>query len=112
MLCICLYRVFDEYDTSDKVVELIDLGNKNVFTVKNMQEDSNKDIYIECFYFFVNAFYREVDVAHLIQYKTISEILRPTDEAFLLLCIMVYFKEYTNCKQDVGERELSNMCLG
>ena len=90
---------------------MIDLGNKNVFAVKNMQEDNDKDNYIECLYFFANAFYREVDVTHLMQNRTISEILTPTDEAILLLCIMVYFKEYTICKQGIGKQEVSNMCF-
>ena len=86
---------------------MIDLGQTNVFSIKDMREDNNKENYMECLYFFVNAFYREVDVAHLMQNELISEILTPTDEAFLLLCIMVYFKDQTNCKNDIGERDVS-----
>ena len=81
----------------------------NVFLIKDMREENDKENYMECLYFFVNAFYREVDVSHLMQNKLISEILTPTDEAFLLLCIMVYYKDYTNCKKDIGDREVSNI---
>ena len=82
---------------------MIDIGQSNVFLIKDMQEENDKENYMECLYFFVNAFYREVDVVHLMQNKLISEILTPTDEAFLLLCIMVYYKDYTNCKKDIGD---------
>ena len=81
----------------------------NVFLIKDMREENDKENYMECLYFFVNAFYREFDVSHLMQNKLISEILTPTDEAFLLLCIMVYYKDYTNCKKDIGDREVSNI---
>ena len=86
---------------------MINIGKSNVFLIKDMQEDNSKDNYMECLYYFVNAFYREVDVIHLMQNKLISEILMPTDEAFLLLCIMVYFKDHTNCKIDIGDRDVS-----
>ena len=82
---------------------MIDIGQSNVFLIKDMREENDKENYMECLYFFVNAFYREVDVVHLMQNKLISEILTPTDEAFLLLCIMVYYKDYTNCKKDIGD---------
>ena len=88
---------------------MIDIGQANVFLVKDMRENNDKENYMECLYFFVNAFYREVDVVHLMQNKVISEILTPTDEAFLLLCIMVYFRDYTNCKNDIGDREVSSI---
>lgn len=88
---------------------MIDIGQSNVFLIKDMREENDKENYMECLYFFVNAFYREVDVVHLMQNKLISEILTPTDEAFLLLCIMVYYKDYTNCKKDIGDREVSNI---
>ena len=88
---------------------MIDIGQANVFLVKDMRENNDKENYMECLYFFVNAFYREVDVVHLMQNKLISEILMPTDEAFLFLCIMVYFKAYTNCKKDIGNQEVSNI---
>ena len=88
---------------------MIDIGQSNVFSIKDMREENDKENYMECLYFFVNAFYREVDVVHLMQNKLISEILTPTDEAFLLLCIMVYYKDYTNCKKDIGDREVSNI---
>ena len=50
-------------------VEMIDMDQLNVFMVKDMQEDNNKENYIEFLYFFVNAFYREVDVVHLMKNK-------------------------------------------
>ena len=87
---------------------MIDTGQLNVFFIKDMR-DTNKENYMDCLYSFVNAFYREVEVAHLMQHKLISEILTPTDEAFLLLCIMVYFKDHTNCKDDIGNRDVSNI---
>ena len=71
---------------------MIDTGQLNVFLIKDMQEDNNKENYMACLYFFVNTFYREVNVAHLMQHKLILEILTPMDEAFLLLCIMIYLK--------------------
>ena len=89
-------------------VEMIDIGQSNVFLIRDMQEDNNKEHYMECLYFFVNAFYREVDIVHLMQNQLISEILTPTDEAFLLLCIMVYFKDHTNCKDDIGDQDVSS----
>ena len=82
---------------------MIDIGQLNVFLIKDMQEDNNKENYMDCLYFFVNAFYREVNVVHLMQNKLILEILTPTDEAFLLLCIMVYFKDHTNSKDDIED---------
>ena len=87
---------------------MIDTGQLNVFFIKDMR-DTNKENYMGCLYSFVYAFYREVEVAHLMQHKLISEILTPTDEAFLLLCIMVYFKDHTNCKDDIGNRDVSNI---
>ena len=54
--------------------------------------DEDSDNYMECLYHFVHAFFREADIKHLLQSKMISEILTPSDEAFILLCIMVYFK--------------------
>jgi len=92
-------------------VEMIDMDQLNVFKVKDMREDNNKENYMECLYSFVNAFYREVDVVHLMQNKVISEILTPTDEAFLLLCIMVYFRDHTNCKDDIGDRDVSSILV-
>lgn len=89
-------------------VEMIDIGQSNVFLIRDMREDNNKEHYMECLYFFVNAFYREVDIVHLMQNQLISEILTPTDEAFLMLCIMVYFKDHTNCKNDIGDRDVSS----
>ena len=86
---------------------MIDIGQSNVFSIKDMREDNNKENYMECLNFFVNAFYKEVYIVHLMQNKLISEILTPTDEAFLLLCIMVYFKDHTNCKDDIGDRDVS-----
>ena len=88
---------------------MIDIGQLNVFSIKDMQKDDNKENYMDFLYFFVNTFYREVNVAHLMQNKLISEILTPTDEAFLLLCIMVYFKDDTNCKNDIGDQDVSSI---
>ena len=87
---------------------MIDIGQLNVFLIRDMREDNNKEHYMECLYFFVNAFYREVDIVHLMQNQLISEILTPTDEVFLLLYIMVYSKDHTNCKDDIGDCDVSN----
>ena len=87
---------------------MIDTGQLNVFLIKDMREDNDKGNYMECLYYFVNAFYREVGIVHLMQNKLISEILTHTDEVFLLLCIMVYFKDHTNCKNDIGDQDVSN----
>ena len=70
--------------------------------------DEDSDNYMECLYHFVHVFFREADIKHLLQSKMISAILTPSDEAFILLCIMVYFKEYTNCQNDIGDKEVSN----
>ena len=87
---------------------MIDIGQSNVFLIKDMQEDNNKENYMECLYFFIHVFYREVDDAHLMQNELISKILTPTDEAFLLLSKIVYFKDNTNCKDDIGDQDVSN----
>ena len=88
-------------------LEQINNNNWRVFEIKNMREDGDRDNYMECLYYFMNAFYKESDIKHLMRSKMISDILTPSDEAFLLLCIMVYFKEFTNCKNHIGDKEVS-----
>ena len=89
------------------LLEQIHNNNWKVFEISNMRENEDRDNYMESLYYFVHAFYKESDIKHLIRNRMISDILTPTDEAFLLLCIMVYFKEFTNCKNHIGDKEVS-----
>ena len=88
-------------------LEQISNNNLKVFEIRNMREDADRDNYMDCLFYFMNAFYKESDIKHLMRSKMISDILTPSDEAFLLLCIMVYFKEFTNCKNHIGDKEVS-----
>ena len=87
--------------------EIIKEGVTDVFNVTHMSGIEGRDSYIHCLYTFVNAFYRETDVNNLLQNECISLILTPSDEAFIMLCVMVYFRDRTDCKNDIKERDVS-----
>ena len=78
-----------------------------MFNVTHMRNGEGRNSYIRCLYTFVNAFHRETDVNDMLRNECISSILTPSDEAFIMLCVMVYFREHTDCRNDIEERDVS-----
>ena len=72
-----------------------------------MRNELNIDNYIQCLFTFTYAFDKEVDTLQLMQRNKISNILTPSDEAFMLLCISVYYKNFCDMKADVKEQSVS-----
>ena len=61
-----------------------------------MRKESNQDEYAQFILSFTKIFYRDIVLEERLKLEHISEILTPLDEAFLLLCIKIYFNAHTD----------------
>ena len=57
--------------------------------------------YIDYLYDFVNLFYKERAVRERSMTEKLSEMLTTSDEAFVLLCIKVYFNDHTDLENEM-----------
>ena len=67
-----------------------------------MQEPENEEQYIICLHSICNMFYKEKTLSERFLNEFISEILTPSDEAFALLCIKIYFPLTIDLEFDSG----------
>ena len=61
-----------------------------------MRKECNEDNYAEFLFTFTNIFFRDIVLEARLKLEHISDILTPSDEAFLLLCIKIYFNAFTD----------------
>ena len=71
------------------------------FLVNGLRGRVDVDEYIDHLYKFVNLFYKEKTIQETLMSEKLSEILTTSDEAFVLLCIKVYFNNYTDLENDI-----------
>ena len=64
--------------------------------IHNMKENNSEDNYIHCLSTFTHAFYKELGLIQKVKTEMISKILTLSDEAFMLLCIRVYYGNDTD----------------
>ena len=67
-----------------------------LFMINDLREGTDGEEYMKVLFQFSNSLYNESELLRRAKTEDFSKLLTPSDEAFILLLIIVYFEEHAN----------------
>ena len=78
-----------------------------IFVIDTLQNNKNREDYMKVLIYFAPLLYKELLVFQKFKTELLSDVLTCSDEVFILLCIIVYYCDYsdTTIREDYGDKK-------